>query len=248
MYVFSDRFTNLTTNKVVDRTRPAERQMFYRQVFNAGSGQITEDLILNNEFPTLWKVLMLESARFLERAQESPHPENYVSPQNVMHAVEDLQYNLSTHCTGMANVITPLIYAELDFMIRRILMHDEILRQIVPARGTWWRVVEALYMGMRKMRPRATVLQNKARYGHKIISSIAEYTPAAFEAEKTFFDFLSLVDAFITTQSILQEALTDSLKKTEEEEASPNGIGPSAYEPAAQANGTQVPVDSEWDF
>lgn len=33
-YVFSDRFMDLKTNRITDRTRPAERQMFYRQVFN----------------------------------------------------------------------------------------------------------------------------------------------------------------------------------------------------------------------
>src|SRR6185295_3306012 len=143
MYVFSNRFPDEKTGKLVDRTRPAERQMFYRQVFNYGNAQVTDDVVVNDEFPRLWKVLMLESARYLERAQTSPNPESYVSPQNVMQAVEDLQYNLSTHCTGMASVITPLIYNELNFIIKRIFMHEEVLRQVVPAAGaTWWRVVE----------------------------------------------------------------------------------------------------------
>jgi hypothetical protein len=151
-YVFSNRFTDLKTKKIVDRTRPAERQMFYRQVFDYGNAQVTDDLILNKEFTKLWKVLILESAKYLERAQAAFNPDSYVSRQNVMQAVEDLQYNLSTHCTGMANVITPLIYAELNFVIQRIFMHPEILRQIVPAGGTWWRVVETLYMGMKNAR------------------------------------------------------------------------------------------------
>ncbi len=40
-----------------------------------------------------------------------------------MQAVEDLQYDLSAHCIGMATVATPMIYAELNFIIRRFLMH-----------------------------------------------------------------------------------------------------------------------------
>src|SRR5262249_4136564 len=132
MYVFSNKFTDLKTKKLVDRTRPAERRMFYMQVFNWGNTQTTEDVIVNSDYPRLWKVLMLESAKYLERAQASPNPDSYVSRQNVMQAVEDLQYNLSTHCTGMANVISPLIYAELNFVIQRIFMHKEILRQVVP--------------------------------------------------------------------------------------------------------------------
>lgn len=250
MYVFSNRFTDPQTKKIVDRTRPAERQMFYRQVFDYGNTQITDDIILNKEFPKLWKVLILESAKYLERAQASFYPDSYVSRQNVMQAVEDLQYNLSTHCTGVANVITPLIYAELNFVIQRIFMHPEILRQIVPAGGTWWRVVETLYMGMKNIRPKATVLYNKAKLGYEIIRSIADYEPATFEDDKNFSAFISDVDAFITTQSILQEALTDDLKKGDgEEEAGQDGsrrtIPKTADAPALPGAKTG---NDEWDF
>lgn len=247
MYVFSNKFTDLKTKKIVDRTRPAERQLFYGQVFNYGNAQMTDDLIPNREFTKLWKVLILESAKYLEQARESPHPDRYVSRQNVMQAVEDLQYNLSTHSTGMANVITPLIYAELDFVIRQIFMHPEILRQVVPAGGTWWRVVETLYMGMKKARPKATVLYNKAKLGHDIIRSIADYNPTTFEDDKNFFAFISKVEAFITTQSILQEALTDDLiKGDEEEEEEQNGF----RKPTTETAGASAESGSkgEWDF
>jgi hypothetical protein len=211
LYVFSNKFIDLRSKRINDRSRPAERQMFYRQVFNWGHGQITEDVIVNREFTKLWKVLMLESAKYIERAQISPNPDSFVSRQNVMQAVEDLQYNLSTHCTGMANVITPLIYAELDFVIQRILMHPDIVRQVVPQGGTWWRVVETLYIGMKNVRPRSTVLYNKAKLGDQILRSIADYNSSTFEQDGPFSAFVSLVDAFITTQSILQRGLTEDL-------------------------------------
>jgi hypothetical protein len=189
---------------------------------------------------------MLESARYLERAQISPNPQSFVSKQNVMQAVEDLQYNLSTHCTGMATVISPLIYAELDFVIRRIFMHEEVRKQVVPAGGTWWRVVEALYMGMKNTRPKATVLYNKARIGHKIIRSIAEYDPPRFETDANFSAFITEVDAFITTQSILQDSLSDSLRRgdeaAEEDAGAMAGVAAGA-EPAAAGAG-----QDEWDF
>jgi hypothetical protein len=248
-YVFSNRFTDLKSGRVVDRTRPAERQMFYRQTFDSGNAQVADDVIVNEEFPRLWKILILESAQYLERAQASPHPDSFVSRQKVMQAVEDIQYNLSTHCTGMANVITPLIYAELNFVIQRILMHAEVLKQVVPVGGTWWRVVERLYMEMRHARPKATALYNKAKLGHDIINSIANYNPATFEDDTHFSAFISDVDAFITTQSILQEALTDDLKRDQEE-------GPGTKERATVApelvsalptpNGK--PSTDEWDF
>ncbi len=275
-YVFSNRFTD-STGKLVDCTREKEREMFYCQVFNYSCGQVTEDLIVNKEFPRLWKVLMLESARYLERAQVSPNPDSFVSRQNVMQAVEDLQYNLSTHCTGMANVITPIIYAELDFIIRRIFMHPEILRQVVPQGGTWWRVVETLYMQMKHVRPKSTVYYNEGKLGFEILRQIADYNPATFETDANFSAFISSVDAFITTQSILQQALTDQLKQAQgddEDEGEPAMAGSpslkltpdsypggagytgSGYSGNGNGNGHQPaaampsakPTTDEWDF
>jgi hypothetical protein len=250
LYVFSNKFTDLKTNKINDRTRPAERQMFYRQVFDNGNGQVTEDVIVNKEFPKLWKVLVLESAKYLERAQASFNPDSYVSRQNVMQAVEDLQYNLSTHCTGMANVVTPLIYGELNFIIQRVLMHPEVVRQIVPQGGTWWRVVELLYMGMKHARPKSTVLYNKAKLGNAIIRSIADYNPATFEDDANFSAFISNVDAFITTQSILQEALTDDLTNDHQEEEAKEREGRQPALPTQDAPALAGPkADAgEWDF
>jgi hypothetical protein len=250
-YVFSRRFTDLRTGRVLDRTRRPERQMFYRQVFNSGKAEVPEELVLNVEFPNLWKVLMLEAARYIEKAQASPNPDSYVSRQNVMQAVEDLQYNLSTHCTGMAIVVTPLIYAELDFVIRRIFKHPEILAQVVPAGGTWWKVVEVLYMAMNNVRPKATVLYNKAKLGNSIIRAIADYNPATFEDDKSFSSFISDVDAYISTQSILQEALTGDLKADQEDGPMPKGMIPQLTPPPMPSipamPGAKTGTD-EWDF
>jgi hypothetical protein len=266
-YVFDGEFSELdkngkSTGRILKRTRPAERQMFYRQVFNQGHAPVTDDVVINGEFRKLWNVLMLESARYLEKAQMSPNPDSFVSRTNVMQAVEDLQYNLSTSCTGMSNVIAPLIYKELDFVVKRIFMHDEILAKVSPGGGTWSRVIETLYMDMKRSRPKATVLYNKAKLGHSIISSIASYNPATFEDDKNFSEFISNVDAYITTQSILQDSLTDDLKKeaSDEDYEPTNGYG--AQPPAANGNGNAhayLPEASEapaaaaagqddWDF
>ena len=151
----------------------------------------------------------MEGAKYIQRAQESPNPESYVSRQPVMQAVEDLQYNLSTHCSGMANVITPIIYEELNFIIKRILNHPEVVQQLVPAGGTWWKVVELLYEGMKQQRPKTTILYNKAKLGFEIFNSIANYSPATFEDDKNFSDFISNVDAYIITQAQLQASDDD---------------------------------------
>jgi hypothetical protein len=251
LYVFSNKFTEASTNRILDRTRPAERQMFYRQVFNSGNARITDEVIVNKEFGRLWKVLMYESAKYLERAQESPNPDNYVSRQNVMQGVEDLQYNLSTHCSGMTNVITPIIYNELNFIIRNILMHPEVTRQVVPVGGTWWRVVETLYAAMKGSRPKSTSVYNKAKLGQTILKAIAEYNPSTFENDANFSGFISNVDAFITTQSIIQESLPHEIRSEKDMDDKPAVMQP-AYKKTTEdmheketGNGK---AKDEWDF
>ena len=251
LYVFSNRFTDTKTNKILDRTRLPERQMFYKQVFNYGNAQTTDDMIVNKEFPKLWRILITESANYLERAQDSPNPDMYVSRQTVMQAVEDLQYNLSTSCTGMANVISPIIYKELAFVIKRIFMHKEIMQQVVPAGGSWWKVVETIYGEMKGTKPKITVLNNKANLGYDIIKSIATYNPSTFEEDSEFSSFISNVDAYIITQAQLQEEDDDHKISAM---PSVNGNGKmnipdvanivKAVTPAT--NGTQK--NDEWDF
>ena len=251
MYVFSNKFPDLGTGREMERTRPAERMMFYKQVFNYGSTKVTDDLIVNDEFNKLWKVLILESAKYLERAQESPNPINFVSKQNVIQSVEDLQYNLSTHCTGMVNVITPIIYKELNFVIRRIFMHKEVMNQVVPSGGSWWRVVENLYASMRSKRMKTTVINSKAENGHAIIKAIADYNLSTFQNENYFSSFITLVDTFITTQSILQESLTDQVKKLD---AGDNGFEDGHHDEMKPKKLVSAPApvaaggSDEWDF
>ncbi len=207
-YVFNEQFPGYDESageqRFMHTTQDAERRSFYRQVFGLGNEPVPGDGMANTEFGRHWKILMLESARYLERAQSSPNPGGYVSKQNVMQAVEDLQYNVSTSCVGMATVMTPLMYAELDFVVERILGHPEVRRHLVPAGGSWWKVVEKLAAAQGR-RTRASVLHNKARLGYSLLRKVAEYTPSQFEQDSVFSAFISDVDAFITTQSILQD-------------------------------------------
>jgi hypothetical protein len=251
MYVFSNQFIDLQSGKITERTRPAERQMFYRQVFSQGRADVTEDVIVNEDFGRLWKVLMLESAKYLQRAQASPHPDSFVSRQNVMQAVEDLQYNLSTNCTGMVNIIAPLIDAELNFVLSRILSHPEVIRHVSPSGGNWQRVVETLSAQMKKARPRANTMYNKARFGENILRSIASYDPSSFEDDRSFSAFISQVDAFITTQSILQGSYGEEAPEVEEEDA--YAEGDEAPEPEMIDSDEPVsvgtkPNGNEWNF
>src|SRR3954471_23460886 len=90
-------------------------------------------------------------------------------------------------------------------------------------------VVEKLSMQMTHRRPKTSALFAKAKLGHMIIQSIATYNPATFEDDQNFSEFISSVDAFITPQSILQESLTDDIKKdaagADDDMPPANGVG-----------------------
>ncbi len=247
MYVFSNKFTDTTSGRVLERTRPGERQMFYRQVFNIGNGPITDEMIVNEDFNGLWKTLILEADNYIEKAQLSPNPDNYVSRQNVMQAVEELQYNLSANCTGMSTVISPMIYAELNFIVHKIFEHPEVIRQIVPANGTWWRVVETLYANMKQRRLNATVVYNRAKLSHSILSKIATYNPATFEHDSEFSAFISDINALISTQSILQE----NAKKYGNQNTGNGRTDEDNYQPTDSYTTKNTPAktgNDEWDF
>jgi hypothetical protein len=95
---------------------------------------------------------------------------------------------------------------ELTFVIKRILNHPEIRSHVVPGGGSWLKVIDRL-AAARGRRARTSVINTKARLGYSLIRSIADYTPSAFEQDGPFSDFISKVDEFITTQSILQADL-----------------------------------------
>jgi|GEM_PF-1336442 len=256
MYVFNNKFVDSETGRIYDRTRPAERAMFYKQVFNWGSSHVTDDLVVNEEFPVLWKSLIVQAVRYIRDVQDSPNPDIYVSRQPIMQAVEDLQYNLSTHCTGMANVISPIIHKELKFIREKIFSHPEVLKQLVPAGGSWWKVVELLFTEMKRSKPETRRLSNKAKFGNAIIMSIAAYDPGTFEDNAAFSRFMSNIDALILTQAKgpreVEETDFDGDRASEDYDQNSNGNpynngygGPGAqYQPA----GAGSDGNEEWDF
>ncbi len=247
MYVFNNKFVDPQTGKIYDRTRQAERVMFYKQVFNFGNSAITDDLVVNEEFPSLWKSLLVQSVRYIRDVQDSPNPDTYVSRQPIMQAVEDLQYNLSTHCTGMANVISPIIHKELKFIRDKIFSHPEVLKQLVPAGGSWWKVVELLYTEMKRSKPETRRLSNKAKFGNAIIMSIANYDPGTFEDNAAFSRFMSNIDALILTQARasreIEEVDYDGGESEDEEYNERSHNGRMNYQPVG-ANDS----NDEWDF
>jgi len=102
----------------------------------------------------------------------------------------------------MATVISPALDAELNFILERLLKHDEVLQQVLPEGGNWKRAVDKLNQERRRPAGSAMTLYNKAVLGKDIIEMIANYVPSDFERNSAFSDFIGKVDAYITTQSM----------------------------------------------
>lgn len=201
LYALDERFEDLKNGGAYRRIPPAERQMFYRQVFGVGQAPVTDGMAVNSEFARLWAVLMTETARYIAKVEENAGVSQAVSPQKVYQAIEDLQYNLSSFCGGMAKVTSPRIYREMDFVVRRLLDSTDV-KAALSRRGTpsFWRVIETV-RGTSDLNP----LRNKGIYGHKILSTIARATPALVEDTTAFGDFISTIDAYIVAESQLSD-------------------------------------------
>ncbi len=192
-FVFSNRFVDVKSGQTMDRTRDSERQLFYRQVFNIGVGPVPDGVIVNVKFPKLWKQLIPAVKEYLENAASSLSENTFVSKGGVMQVVSGLQNNLSANCTSMAKIISPIINAEWNFIIIKILGHPEIIRQVSPSIGSWKGVAETLFAEMKHKYTDATLVYDKVRISNAIIRKIADYEPREFEEEETFMDFCSLV-------------------------------------------------------
>ncbi len=202
MYVLDEQFLDLRRNRTCRRVSPPERQMFYRQVFGVGNAPVVDGSAVNIEFPRYWAVLMTEVARYIGKVEESSNSGISVSPQKLFQAIEDVQYNLSNYCSGMAKVAAPIIYSEMDFVIQRLLNSDDIKSQLSRRGGqSFWGVVETV-RGTQNLGP----LRSKGRFGHEIISTIAKgWQPLAHDVEK-FSAFISTVEAYILAESQLAGA------------------------------------------
>ncbi|WP_236514699.1 hypothetical protein [Sandaracinus amylolyticus] len=196
LYVLDGQFRDLKTGRIARRVPRAEREMFYRQLFGVGNAQVTDGMRVNREFARLWAVLMTEVARYISKVEESPNATGLVSKQRVLQAIEDLQYNLSAHCVGMTKVAAPVMYREMDFVIRRLLSSEDITSQFAgPGSRSFLKVIERI-RGAHDLSP----LRNKGRIGHQILSTIAK---GAFTDEQSFMDLVSAAEGYIVAESQL---------------------------------------------
>ena len=248
MYAFGERFENVNTGVTYQRTLEAERMMFYKQVFNMGDATNTTDIEANSDFGPLWDTLMIAVTDFIAKVEDSSYYEN-ISRNNIYQAIEDLQYNLSNNCTGLAKISSNVINMELNFIMKKIFQDKDIREQIGKRDRTAFGVLKQILLdlnGERGMKMQNILaLNNKAILGHMIITDIAKFSPAYIETGDNFGKFITNVQAYFLAQQTIEKQERDS-----------NGNGYNGYMPGSMPNISdvranlkkQVPTNDEWEF
>ncbi|MEZ6133391.1 MAG: hypothetical protein R3C53_00640 [Pirellulaceae bacterium] len=81
----------------------------------------------------------------IQQLGESENPVAFVSRQYVAQTIDDLRFNLSNHCTGLAKAISPIIQKELDFVVNRFFQDEEIVQQLALHNSkSFWKVPERI--------------------------------------------------------------------------------------------------------
>ncbi len=243
LYVFDERFRDVETGKVSRRIPRAEREMFYRQVFGTGDAPVTDGMVVNPDFRSLWAVLMTEVKNYIVKV-ELEAKEGQVSRQKVYQAIEDLQYNLSNYCSGMSKVAAPVMYREMDFVIRRLLRSADVTSQLSRSGSpSFMKVIENV-RGVHALNP----LRNKGVFGHQILNAIAEANPLMQDDSKAFDAFVQTVEAYIVAESQLRGSAERDAAPDDRESLLPGSIPPGAMPPGA--NGATAPGQGaqDWNF
>ncbi len=228
---FSDKLYRYFKKKE-DRTSEEERGLFYNQVLSIGNTDVLDGMTTNSNFISLWDRLMEETASFID-LRSSADSVDSISRIPIYRAMQDIQYNLSTHCSGLAKTMTREMYAHLQSAIE-ILRAPEVTAQLSGRSNekSIWKVIESVSKAQYNTIPNVNSLKTAAVEGHKILRYISGFD----EASITDGEFNALLDScqsFIIAQSQIGEG---------DEMAS----GP--RDEMAQLEGAIDGADDDWGF
>jgi hypothetical protein len=140
----------------------------------------------------------------------------------------------------MAKVAAPVVYKEMDFVIRRLLGSKDITALV--GGGSFWKVVERV-RGTHGL----TALQTKGRVGHQIIDMLATQD---LSNEATLSQFVMAVEAYIVAESELVQAPQGPSMNYEDYTSPQQPVLPGSMPANGATNGASNRPDatSNWDF
>lgn len=183
-----------------DRNTFEERAMVYKRALNLGDGELLSNMIVNRDFQPLWHKLMNEVVEFIRKSEDLSGGDEQVSRQPIYQATRELQYNLTTHMTGMAHLQVTESYAHLRDVFD-ILNDREIVEHFAGGfRKNMWTVIERLSREEFNTTPNISAIRNLAVEGNKIFQWVAEFDPGSV-TDDTFRSFLASAESYIISQA-----------------------------------------------
>jgi hypothetical protein len=229
-----------------ERPTEEERFLLYRRILNVGEGAVGDRVVVNDEFPQLWRTLMEEVATFIDRSESSFR--DRVNRQGVEQALRELQYNLTERMAGMALKQVTEMYNQLkqtdpDSGLLGgldILRHQEVVGQLSSGRRRdEWSVIERLAKEEFGTSPNVSALRTSAVEGFKVVDYIATFKPDNFD-ETRFNAFIASAKAWILAQQVAGQGL---LVPGGDADAEPDEYGEFADTDGAGA----TRADETWD-
>lgn len=195
--------------------RPVEEERFllYRRILDLGGAPVGERVVINSDFPQLWRSLMEEVALYIDRSESSFR--DRINTQGVVQAIQEIQYNLTERMAGMALTQVTEMYNQLRqtevgtgvLGALDILDHPEVVGQLSSGRRrNQWSVIERLAKEEFGVSPNVNALRTSAVEGFKVVDYIADFRSGVLD-EDTFEDFISSAKAWILAQQLAGEGL-----------------------------------------
>jgi hypothetical protein len=195
--------------------RPAEEERFllYRRILDVGEAPVGDRVIVNDEFPALWRTLMEEVATYIDRTESSFR--DRVNAQGVVQAIREVQYNLTERMAGMALTQVTEMYNQLRQTETGsgvlggldILGHPEVVGQLSSGRRRdQWSVIERLAKEEFGVSPNVSALRTSAVEAFKVVDYIATFREGVVD-EDAFDAFIASAKAWILAQQLAGDGL-----------------------------------------
>jgi hypothetical protein len=207
-----------------DRPTEEERFLLYRRILDVGGATVGDRVVVNEDFPALWRTLMEEVATYIDRTESSFRKR--VNRQGVVQAITEVQYNLTERMAGMAltqvtEMYNQLRQTEADSGVLGgldIMNHPEVIGQLSSGRRRdLWSVIERLAKEEFGVSPNVSALRTSAVEGFKVVEFIATFQPGQFD-EDEFESFVDSAKSWILSQQLAGEGLLVGAENTGDEE------------------------------
>lgn len=197
-----------------ERASTEERGMLYKRVLNLGEANLLSGTVVNIQFSRLWKKLMTEVVDYITKTETSSN-KTFVSKLSLYQVIKEIQYNLTSHMTGMAHIQVTEMYNHLQEAID-IMSDNHITQQVAQGRTkNLWSVVDLLHQDVFGTSANITAYKTAAVQGYNLIKMISEFNESLI-SETEFNNLILTAESYIL--ALGEEGTVEPVERVEEDE------------------------------